>query len=180
MLKKNKSIIPLLFTSALSLLILNSCLAPSNTQESKEVTAKILNTTVSVNYAPDGRLWRITPTRQAVYVDSSSDNGETYSKPIKINKSNQKTSAWPENPPAIAVSSSGRINVLFYADEDQKSTSFFSYSDDNGQTFSTPTLISNQAQSAMHYMDKMLVDKDDNLHLFWHDTRHESHDKKLG
>ncbi|NOQ77708.1 MAG: hypothetical protein GQ475_07975, partial [Methylococcaceae bacterium] len=42
------------------------------------------------------------------------------------------------------------------------------------------TLISNQAQSAMHYMDKMLVDKDDNLHLFWHDTRHESHDKKLG
>jgi hypothetical protein len=29
-------------------------------------------------------------------------------------------------------------------------------------------------------MDKMLIDKNDKLYLFWHDTRHESHDKEIG
>ncbi len=135
----------------------------------------ILNSTVSVNFAPNGRLWRVTPSQHAVYVDYSNDNGKTYIKRVKINQHDQKISAWPENPPAIEISKSGRINILYYADEKQKSTSFYSYSDDNGQSFSTPVLISDHAQTAMHYMDKMLVDNNDKLYLFWHDTRHDSH-----
>lgn len=133
---------------------------------------EILQSTVSVNFAQDGRLWRLIPTKQVVYVDYSNDNGKSYSKPITINSLKQKISAWPENPPAIEISPSGRINILYYADEQQKSTSFYSYSDDNGETFSPPTLISDHAQTAMHYMDKMLIDKNDNAFLFWHDTRH--------
>ncbi|MCK4842198.1 MAG: exo-alpha-sialidase [Methylococcales bacterium] len=139
-----------------------------------------LNTTVSATFSADGRLWRLIPTKNAIYVDFSLDNGATYSHPVQVNKFEQTISAWPENPPAIKISSSGRINILYYADTEQKSTSFFSYSDDGGQTFSNPSLISDHAQSAMHYMDKMLVDKNNNIYLFWHDTRHESHDKELG
>jgi hypothetical protein len=160
------------------LLFLSGCQSIANDiNEQSKFSEQILSSTVTVNFAPDGRLWRLTPTKQAVYVDYSIDNGKTYQHPIKINTITQKISVWPENPPALEISHSGRINVLYYADEEQKSTSFFSYSDDNGQTFSQPVLVSNQAHSAMHYMDKMLIDKNDNLYLFWHDARHESHHK---
>ena len=167
-------------TLLITLLFLNSCQITENNSKTEALSTEILHTTVSANYAPDGRLWRLLPTEQAVYVDYSDNNGKSYSKPIRINQQNQKISAWPENPPAIEISPSGRINVLYYADEQQQSTSYFTYSDDNGQTFSTPVLVSDNAQSAMHYMDKMLVDKNDKLYLFWHDTRHQLHDKELG
>lgn len=140
----------------------------------------ILHSTISANFAPDHRLWRLMPAKNAVYVDYSDDNGLTYSQPVRVNQQDQQISVWPENPPAIEISQSGRIYVLYYADEQQKSTSFLSYSDDNGLTFSQPKLVSDHAQSAMHYMDKMLITKDDQLYLFWHDTRHKLHDKKLG
>ena len=161
----------------INLLLLNSC--QTTISESNQLRNKILRSTVSVNFSPDGRLWRLTPTQHYVYVDHSDDNGKTYNSPIKINTHKQKISVWPENPAAIEISSSGRINILYYADEQQKSTSFFSYSDDNGQSFSKPRLVSDQADTAMHYMDKMLIDKNDNTYLFWHDTRHEKHNTTL-
>lgn len=143
-------------------------------------TDQALNSTVSVAFAPDGRLWRLIPTDSAVFIDSSTDNGKTYSKAVRINPENQKISAWPENPPALAIGKSGRIHVLYYADEQQKSTSFFSYSDDNGQIFSKPVLISDHAATARHYMDQMLVDHNNNIYMFWHDTRHEQHSHHAG
>ena len=168
--------------SLLVLAILVGCQSPTKTNKTNKnkLSREILSSTVSVDFAPDGRLWRLIPSTQAIYVDFSNDNGKTFSTSIRINKLNQKISAWPENPPAIKISASGRINVLYYADEEQQSTSFYSFSDDNGQSFSVPVLVSDHAQTAKHYMDKMLIDKDDNLWLFWHDTRHESHDKDLG
>jgi len=176
MLKKFDNCLSSIYFLLFSLLFLSGCQSMvSKGQLSSPLSEQILSSTVTVNFAPDGRLWRLTPTAQAVYLDYSTDNGKTYQQPIKINQTEQKISAWPENPPALEISSSGRINVLYYADEEQNSTSFFSYSDDNGETFSSPVLVSNQAHSAMHYMDKMLVDKNDKLYLFWHDTRHDSH-----
>lgn len=162
----------------INLLLLNSC--QTTISESNQLHNKILRSTVSANFSADGRLWRLTPTQHYIYIDHSDDNGKTYNSPIKINSHKQKISVWPENPAAIEISSSGRINILYYADEQQKSTSFFSYSDDNGQSFSKPRLISDQADTAMHYMDKMLIDKHDNTYLFWHDTRHEKHNATLG
>jgi hypothetical protein len=166
-----------LLITLIILSFLNSC-QTTNTEPNQQLPSKILHTTVSVNFAPNGRLWRLTPTKPGIYVDYSKDDGKTYSTPVRINKQDQKISVWPENPAAIEISQSGRINILYYADEAQKSTSFFSYSDDNGQSFSQPILVSDRAQTDMHYMDKMLIDKDDNTYLFWHDTRHELHDKE--
>jgi len=165
-----------LLFSIIAVLLLSSC--QSTITDSNQLRSKILRSTVSVNFAPDGTLWRLTPTQQAIYIDHSNDNGKTYSAPVKINQKNQRISVWPENPASIKVSPSGRINVLYYADQQQKSTSFFSYSDDNGKSFSTPILVSDQAKTAMHYMDKMLIDNKDNTYLFWHDTRHKLLDNK--
>ncbi len=149
------------------ILIFNSC----QVTPQKSPSIQILNTTVSTTFAPDGRLWRLIPSNKAMYIQYSEDAGKSYSSAIRINKDDQKISAWPENPPAIKISDSGRIYILYYADEKQKSTSFLSYSDDNGHTFSSPQLISDHAETAMHYMDKMLLTKNNRLHIFWHDTR---------
>ena len=145
-----------------------------NTANAKNIKTdyQILRATVAVNFSPSGRLWRLIPTASTVFVDYSDDNGKNYSSPVKINPTPQKISVWAENPPAIVIAQSGRIHVLYYADEQQKVTNFYSYSDDNGTSFSTPVLISDNAHHAMHYMAKMLLDNQDNLYLFWHDARH--------
>ncbi|MGR9046020.1 MAG: exo-alpha-sialidase [Gammaproteobacteria bacterium] len=139
-----------------------------------------MNATVTATFGPDGRLWRLIPTEEAVYIDFSSDFGEIYSKPVRINPTDQRINVWPENPAIVRISQNGRIHVLYSADDRQKATTFFSFSDDNGQTFSTPTKISNQADTAMNYMDKMLIDQDAKIYIFWHDQRHGQHDHKSG
>ena len=153
---------------------------PGGGKSAQNYLQEINNSTVTVDFGPDGRLWRLIPTPDSVYIDYSENNGHTYSQPIRVNKKAQKINVWPENPPAVVVSKSGRIHVLYYADETQKSTTFFSFSDDNGQTFSEPVLISDHAHSDKHYMDKMLVDENNKVYLFWHDMRHEKHNETLG
>ncbi|MCL7422649.1 MAG: glycoside hydrolase [Methylobacter sp.] len=162
-------------TFLFGLLLASGCHSSAKDVNAENPANRALNATVSVSFGPDGRLWRLIPTDNAVFVDSSTDNGKTYGNPVKINSNTQKISTWPENPPAITVSASGRIHVLYYADEQQQSTSFFSYSDDNGQTFSKPVLISDHADSAMHYMDQILVDNNNNIYTFWHDARDDRH-----
>ena len=140
----------------------------------------IVGSSVAVGFGPDGRLWRLIPSEESVTVDYSDDLGRSFKQPVKVNQSAQKINAWPENPPVITVSESGRIHVLYYADAEQRATTFFSFSDDQGKTFSKPRLVSDHASTNMHYMDKMLVDKQNKLYLLWHDTRHEQHNSKLG
>lgn len=166
--------------SVFLLLLLNACQLQNNPSAAKTASLPIIRSTVAANFGSDGRLWRLIPTSDAVYIDYSDNNGQTFSQPVQVNPASQKISAWPENPPAIAVSRSGRIHVLYYADEAQKSTSYYSYSDDGGKTFSMPMLVSDHADSAMHYMDKMLLDNEDKVYLFWHDRRHELLDQQLG
>ncbi len=169
----------LLFLTLFSLFFISSCSTDANIKIASG-DYQIYRNTVATAFAPDGRLWRLIPTADAVFVDYSDDNGKSYSQAVQINPATQKISAWPENPPQIAIAKSGRIHVLYYADEKQKATNFYSYSDDNGKTFSKPSLVSDKADSAMHYMAKMLLDDNDNLHFFWHDTRHRDHNKQLG
>ncbi len=152
----------------------------SNAKQNNKLPVNIIKNTLAVTFSQDGTFWRLLPAHDFMYVDYSKDKGLTYSHPIKINQQAQKISAWPENPPAIAVTKLGRILVLYYADEQQKSTSYFSYSDDYGKTFSHPALISDQATTDMHYMDKMLLDKAGNVHFFWHDMRNKVDNSNLG
>lgn len=170
----------LLFALLFCMMGLAACQTALNSENSANISRHVLHQTNAVTFAPDGRLWRLTPAQQHVWVDFSIDEGLTFSRPVQVNTEVQKISAWPENPPAIAVSRSGRIHVLYYADEIQKSTSFFSYSDDQGKTFSAPARVSDHAETAKHYMDKMLLDAHDNAYLFWHDLRNEEQDQKLG
>lgn len=168
------------FILLVALLVISACQTTPDINETTDISRHAIHTTVSAVFDANGRLWRLTPGKSAMFVDYSDDNGKSFSSPKQINPKEQKISAWPENPPAIAISQTGRINILYYADEEQKSTSFFSYSDDQGKTFSQPVLISDHAKTAMHYMDKMMIDHAGNIYLFWHDLRHHHKDKQHG
>lgn len=164
----------------LSLCLFFTTISHAAHKEINELPVNIIKNTLAVSFSQNGTLWRLLPARDFVYVDYSLDQGLSYSKAVKVNPKAQKISAWPENPPAIEVTKAGRILVLYYADEQQKSTSYFSYSDDSGKTFTPPVLISDQAATDMHYMDKMLLDSTGNVHFFWHDRRDEAKNDALG
>ena len=102
---KDKKDTRLSFTAFLiGSLFLFSCHTIANETEIKTFPHEILSSTVSTSFAPDGRLWRLIPTKKAIYVAFSNDYGSTYSKPTRVNKLDQKISLWPENPPAIEIS----------------------------------------------------------------------------
>lgn len=169
-----------LFIGFIGFLLINGCQTGAWEFQGDKFAQQALKATVTASFAPDGRLWRLIPTGNAVFVDSSTDFGKTYSKPVRINPTDQRVNVWPENPAIIETSQSGRIHVLYFADDQQKATSFFSFSDDNGQTFSAPVRISDHADTALNYMDQMLIDQQGKIYMFWHDRRHGQHDNRLG
>lgn len=133
----------------------------------------------SAAFAPDGRLWRILPSQRFVSVDYSTDFGKTFSQPARINPVEMPIHAWDENPPTLSVDRNGRIFVLYFANDQQSSTSFFSHSD-NGKHFSNPVKISSEANAWYHYQTEMLIDAAGHVHFIWHDTRDRAEYKKHG
>jgi hypothetical protein len=126
-------------------------------------------------FAPDGVLWRVSPGRQFVYVDSSKDQGQTFSAPLAVNAEPQKVRANSEDRPDIGVDGQGNIYVVYAADAEQPWTAFYSVSHDNGLHFSPPRPISEYSSSAKNYQGKLLVHQDGSAYLFWHDERDLSH-----
>ena len=180
---KKKTLPPFIWLFILAPLLLTAC---QSTGKKASLTpyhghgSTALRGIIVTDFAPDGTLWRLFPTNKNIFVEYSTDLGRSFSQSFKVNPEQQKINIWAENPPIIKISRSGRIHVLYYADEDQRATTYFSYSDDQGRTFSTPILVSDEATTAMHYMDQMLVDSTGKVYFFWHDTRHGRHDPKLG
>ena len=74
---------------------------------------------VTTTFGPDGRLWRLTPTAEYVYVDFSDDLGTTFSKPVAVNSEPQRIKAQPEDRPSLAVDQAGRVFVVYFADGPQ-------------------------------------------------------------
>lgn len=130
-------------------------------------------------FGPDGRLWRIAPSQKFVAIDYSTDHGKTFSQPIRIDPEDKPIHLWDENPPTLIVDSKGRLFVLYFADDRQASTSYFSHSD-NGTQFSVPIKVSFMADTWYHYQTEMLVDKQNRIHFIWHDVRDRAEYKKQG
>jgi len=81
-------------------------------------------------FGSDGRLWRIIPSQKYISVDYSTDFGKSFSQPIRVNSTDISIHLWDENPPTLSVDRKGRLYVLYFANDKQASTSFFSHSDD--------------------------------------------------
>ena len=126
---------------------------------------------VSAAFGPDGRLWRVVPEQQFIYVDSSSDFGKTFSHPIRINSESRKIKASAEGRPRIAVDRDGRVYVAYTAQTTLPNSVFVSISDQHGQNFSTPFEISESAAAASSYEPQLALSPQNRVYLFWHDER---------
>lgn len=162
--------------SILSLLLLT---LPDNSIAESEQLLPEQKIYTSAAFAPDGRLWRILPSQKFVSVDYSTDLGKTFSQPVRVNPVDMPIHAWDENPPTLSVDRNGRVYVLYFANDRQSSTSFFSHSD-HGEQFSAPVKISSEANAWYHYQTEMLVDAAGRIHFTWHDTRDRAEYKKQG
>ncbi|HEX8874555.1 MAG TPA: sialidase family protein [Nitrosospira sp.] len=126
---------------------------------------------VTAAFGPDGRLWRIVPEKQHVYVDYSTDLGKTFSAPVRINHEPQRIKASSENRPGIAVDRSGKIYVTFAAEATQPITQYSSVSTDDGESFSTPIPLSDQAAEANSFEGRMALSPSGKVYVFWLDER---------
>jgi len=126
---------------------------------------------VSAAFGPDGRLWRIVPEKQHVYVDYSTDLGKNFSSPVTVNKEPQPIKVSGENRPAIAVDPAGRITISYAAEGSQPLALYFSTSTDNGRSFSTPSPLSDKATEANSFQGRLAVSPAGQVYAFWHDER---------
>lgn len=126
---------------------------------------------VSAAFGPDGRLWRVAASKQHVYVDSSLDNGKTFSAPVMVNQESQRIKSSVENRPSIAVDSKNRIYVVYPAEGRQPATVFFSASVDGGQHFAKPVPLSDKADEANTLQATIAISPRDKPYIFWHDDR---------
>ena len=126
---------------------------------------------IATTFAPDGKLWRVVPEKQAVYVDYSSDLGKTFSAPVQVNSEAQKIKVSGENRSSIAIDGAGQIFVMYAAEGTQPSAVFTSVSTDNGQSFSAPTPVSDKAAEANTYQGQLAASPNGQVLAFWHDER---------
>lgn len=102
----------------------------------------------------------------AFYIQST-DNGKTFSRPVKLNTTLQVTTSMGERGPKICVPSDGVIHVIW---PDMWSPGVKTYaryvnSTDGGKTFSEPKLVADvPAPDGL----TMSADKDGNVLVFWH------------
>ncbi len=135
---------------------------------------------VSATFERGGKLWRIVPEKQHVYVDYSTDFGKTFSPPVPVNPEPQTIKASGENRPGIAIDGSGRIYVLYAAEGKQPSAVYASVSSDDGQSFSAPLPVSDKAAEANTYQGRLAVSPADQVYAFWHDERDRTDWKQAG
>lgn len=135
---------------------------------------------VSATFAPDGKLWRVVPEKQHVYVDYSTDLGKSFSPPVRVNPEPQAIKASGENRPDIAVDGTGRIYVLYAAEGTQPSAVYASVSNDNGQSFAPPMPVSDKASEANTYQGQLATSPAGQVYAFWHDERDRTDWKQAG
>lgn len=135
---------------------------------------------VTTAFGPDKRLWRIVPEKKHVYVDYSTDLGKTFSAPVLINKESQPIKASGENRPGIVVDRSGRITIVYAAEGAQPVTLYYSVSADNGQSFSTPSPLSDKATEANSFQGRLVLNPSGQPYVFWHDERDRTDWKQPG
>jgi hypothetical protein len=135
---------------------------------------------VSSTFDKQGRLWRVVPEKNHVYVDSSIDLGKTFSEPVIVNQEPQRIKVSGENLPNIVVDQAGRIYVIYAAEGEQPVTVYSSLSVDKGQSFSTPKPISDKAIEANSFQARMLLSPKNQIYVFWHDERDRSDWRQLG
>jgi len=136
----------------------------------------------TTTFDADGKLWAVWVFGKHLYVNHSSDLGETFSTPVKVNAAAKKISTNGESRPHIKVAKNGNIYVS-YAIKLKKRFSghvMFSRSTDDGKSFSTPIIVNDNQDMIGHSFPYLEINADDQPFIAWLDSRDRVAAKKTG
>ena len=107
-----------------------------------------------------------------IFICISKDQGNHWSKPVKIYDDRFKISACPDITMGLSVDSRNRLHIAWYTGTDRHPGIFYAYSDDEGKSFSKP--LSLLSDDWVPYGDvKLAVDAGNNAWVVFEDRRGE-------
>lgn len=128
---------------------------------------------VSALFDQRGHLWRAAVRGGQVLVDSSLDQGKTFTPPVAVNSQPEKIGAEGELRPKIAVGPEGNLYVSWTQSLAQPYAGHirFSRSTDGGKSFSSPISVNHDRQEITHRFDALTVTPDGRVWVAWIDKR---------
>ncbi len=136
----------------------------------------------SATFDKQGRLWVVWSSGGHLYVKFSVDQGKTFSAAHVVNSVPEAISAHGENRPKIVLSEQGKIYLSWTTPLAKRYTGNvrFSYSNDNGLTFSTPITVNDNLDMTGHRFDALAVNKQGTVFMAWLDKRDRLQAKRKG
>jgi hypothetical protein len=134
-----------------------------------------LGTTVAVD--AHGALWAVSKETagdaQYVVLQSSTDNGNTWSAPKRIQSKPEPVSADGENRPKLAFGSHGEMLVTYTRPLAKPYTGEIRFvrSLDGGKTFLPPITVHANHDVITHRFDSLIVDRSGRIYVAWIDKR---------
>ena len=149
-----------------------SCATPSS----------LCSETVTASFDSHGKLWITWVNDDFIYVQSSSDQGLTFSTPVKVNASAEAVAAKGESRPKIKLDNNGNIYLSWVLTLDAKRNTYvrFSRSTDGGQHFSEPVTVNDNLEVIRHRFDSLAIGKKGEVFITWLDARDTEAAKNTG
>jgi BNR repeat-like domain len=125
--------------------------------------------------APDGSLWMawrktFDGNIRDVVLAQSTDQGKTFSSPIRVRQDGWAFPACPHRGPSLAFDRSGRLYIGWYTEgADEQPRLLFAVSDDEGKTFSTPLSLHTSTSSLPDQL-RMAVHPDGAVVAVWEEV----------
>ncbi len=128
---------------------------------------------ISVAFDSAGTLWRASVHEGFVQVDKSSDLGKTFSKPVKVNQTEQKIGAEGEARPKIAIGLEGNIYLTWTQALKTPYAGYiwFARSVDGGKSFEKPYIVHQDRAEITHRFDALNLAPNGNITVTWIDKR---------
>ncbi len=138
--------------------------------------------TVTATFDNKGVLWITWANNDHLYVQSSLDNGVSFSSPTLVNADPEPVIAKGEYRPKIKLDAQGNIYLTWTnkLDKPHSGNIRFSRSIDGGKHFSEPVTLNDNLEIISHRFDSLAVGKNGEILVAWLDARDGQTAKKAG
>ncbi|NOQ34732.1 MAG: exo-alpha-sialidase [Methylococcaceae bacterium] len=137
--------------------------------------------TVTSTFDRHGKLWTVWTRSGHLYLQSSTDKGQTFSPAVTVNRTPEDVRARGENRPKIKIDGDDNIYLTWTNSLGKRFTSNirFTRSTDGGKSFSEPVTINDDNKIIGHAFDSLAIGQDGEVFITWLDSRdtHAAKDK---
>lgn len=127
----------------------------------------------SATFDAGNQLWVTFVADQHVYVSRSTDKGNTFTDPVRVNATPEDAEFNGENRPKIIVADDGTVLLSWTTKTSNRFTGEirFSRSTDGGLTFEAPRTINDDGLAIGHRFDSLFLTESGQLYVTWIDKR---------